>query len=73
LDAEHDGVDGSTNEYLPATTLRKAGLGQEEEQSSHEGEQTHLAGSGVHALDLVPNPKASGLIARPLLDYLLCI
>jgi len=64
LDAKHDGVDGSTNEVLPATTHRKAGLGQEEERHSpHKGEWTHLVGEGVHALDLVPNPKASSLIA----------
>jgi hypothetical protein len=47
---------------LAATTYKKAGLGQEG-QSPHEGEQTLLAGSGSHALDLVPNPTASGLIA----------
>jgi hypothetical protein len=47
---------------LPATTYRKACLGREG-QSPHEGEQIHLAGSGVHAQDLVPNPTASGLIA----------
>jgi hypothetical protein len=41
-------VDGSANEVLPATTHRKVGLGQEG-QSPHEGEQTHLAGEGVHA------------------------
>jgi hypothetical protein len=50
LDAEHDGVDGSANEVLLATTQKKAGLGQEEEgQSPHEGKWTHLAGEGVHA------------------------
>jgi hypothetical protein len=43
LDAKHDGVDGSTDEVLPATTHRKAGLGQQEERHSpHEGEWTHL-------------------------------
>jgi hypothetical protein len=47
---------------LPATTYRNAGLGQEG-QSPYVGERTHLAGSGVHAKDLVPNPTASGLIA----------
>jgi hypothetical protein len=36
------------DEVLPATTHRKAGLGQEG-QSTHEGEQVRLAGSGVHA------------------------
>jgi hypothetical protein len=30
LDAKHDGVDGSTDEVLPTTTYRKAGLGQKE-------------------------------------------
>jgi hypothetical protein len=39
LDAKHDGVDGSTDEVLPATTHRKAGLGQKEgRRSPHEGE-----------------------------------
>jgi len=43
-------VDGSTNEVLPATTHRKAGLGQKEGICSpQEGECTHLAGKGVHA------------------------
>jgi len=45
LDAEYDGVD---DDVIPATTHRKAGLDQEG-PSPHEGEQTHLAGSGVHA------------------------
>jgi hypothetical protein len=39
LDAKHDGVDGSTDEVLPAITHKKAGLGQKEERHSpHEGE-----------------------------------
>jgi hypothetical protein len=39
LDARHDRVDGSTDEVLPATTHKKAGLGQEEGRCSpHEGE-----------------------------------
>jgi hypothetical protein len=42
------------DDVIPATTHRKAGLDQEG-PSPHEGEQTHLAGSGVHT--------ASGLIA----------
>jgi hypothetical protein len=50
------------DDFIPATTHRKAGLDQEG-PSPHEGEQTYLAGSGVHAQDLVPNPVASGLIA----------
>jgi hypothetical protein len=38
LDAKHDGVDWSTDEVLPATTHRKAGLGQKEgRHSRHEG------------------------------------
>ena len=45
LDAEYDGVDDAV---LPAITHRKAGLGREG-QLPHEGEQTHLAGSGVLA------------------------
>jgi hypothetical protein len=36
------------DDFLPTTILRKAGLGQEG-PSPHKGEQTHLAGSGVHA------------------------
>jgi len=50
LDAKHDGVDGSTDEVLPATTHRKASLGQKEGRcSAQEGECTHLVGKGVHA------------------------
>jgi hypothetical protein len=30
LDAKHDSVDGSSNEVLPTTIDRKAGMGQEE-------------------------------------------
>jgi hypothetical protein len=30
LDAEHDTMDGSSDELLPTTTKRKAGMGQEE-------------------------------------------
>jgi hypothetical protein len=45
MDAEYDGLDDA---ILPATTYRKEGL-DSEGQSPHEGEQTHLAGSGVHA------------------------
>jgi hypothetical protein len=50
LDAEHDAVDGSSNEILPTTTHRKAGLGQEEgRRSPHEGEWTHVVSKGIHA------------------------
>jgi hypothetical protein len=64
LDAKHDRVDGSTDKVLPTTTHRKEGLGQEEgKHSPHEGEWTHLVREGIHAYDLVPNPKASSLIA----------
>jgi hypothetical protein len=50
LDAKHDGVDGSTDEVLPTTTHRKAGLGQKEgRRSPHEVECTHLVGEGVRA------------------------
>jgi hypothetical protein len=45
LDAEYDGVDDAV---LPATTYSKASLGSEG-QSPYEGEQTHVAGSSVHA------------------------
>jgi hypothetical protein len=50
LDAKHDGVDGSTDEVLPATTHREAGLGQKEWRCSpHEGEFTHVVGKGIQA------------------------
>jgi hypothetical protein len=50
LDAEHDAVDGSSNEILPTTTHRKASLGQEEgRHSPYEGEWTHLVGEGIRA------------------------
>jgi hypothetical protein len=50
VDAKHDGMDGSTDEVLPATTHRKAALGQKEWRCSpQEGECTYLAGKGVHA------------------------
>jgi hypothetical protein len=45
LDAEYDEVD---DDIIPATIHRKAGLHQEG-LSPDEGEQTHLAGSGVRA------------------------
>jgi hypothetical protein len=72
LDAEHDTVDGSLDEVLSTTTKRKASMGQEGgRHSALEGEWTHLVGEGTHASDLVPNPRASGLIA--LHDFLLVI
>jgi hypothetical protein len=50
LDAKCDAVDGSTDEVLPTTTHRKAGLGQEERRHwPYEGEWTHLVGEGIHA------------------------
>jgi hypothetical protein len=72
LDAEHDTVDGSPDEILPTTNNKKLDIGQEEgRHSSHKGEWTHLVGVDIHAYDLVPNPRASGLIA--LHDLLLVI
>jgi hypothetical protein len=50
LDAEHDTVDGSSDEILQTTLDKKAGMGQEEERHSPlEGEWTHLVGEDVHA------------------------
>jgi hypothetical protein len=50
LDAEHDIVDGSSNEILPTTTNRKACMGQVEGRHSPlEGEWTHLVSEDVHA------------------------
>jgi len=61
LDAEHDTVDEPSDENLPITTDRKAGMGQEEGRHPPlEGEWTHVVGENCHALDLVPNPRASG-------------
>jgi hypothetical protein len=43
LDAEHDTMDESSDEILPITTKRKAGMGQEKgRHSPPEGECTHL-------------------------------
>lgn len=59
MDAEHDTMD----EILPTTTKRKACIGQEEGRySPPERELTHLVGDDTHAYDLVPNPRALGLI-----------
>jgi hypothetical protein len=64
LDAEHDTMDGSSDKILSTTTYRKAGMGQKEGRHSPlKGELTHLVGEGIYAKDLVPNPRASGLIA----------
>jgi hypothetical protein len=72
LDAEHDTVDGSSDEILPKTTDRKVGMGKEEGRHPPlEGEWTHLVGENFHALGLVLNPRVSGLIA--LHDLLLVI
>jgi hypothetical protein len=63
MDAKYDTVDRSSDEVLPTTTIRKAGMGKKEGRNSPiEGELTHLVGEDTHALDLVPNPRASGLI-----------
>jgi hypothetical protein len=63
-------MDGSSDEILPTTTYRKACMGQEEGRHSPL-EGTHLVAKSIHALDLVPNLRASGLIA--LHDLLLVI
>jgi len=50
LDAEHDTVDGSSDEVLSTTTKRKAGMGQKGGRHSLlEGEWTHLVGESTHA------------------------
>jgi hypothetical protein len=63
LDTKYDIVDGSSDEVLLATTIRKAGMGQKGGRNSPlEGEWTYLVGKDTHAKDLVPNPRASCLI-----------
>jgi hypothetical protein len=43
-------MDGSSNEILPTTIKRKAGMGEEEERHSPpKGEWTHLVGEDTHA------------------------
>jgi hypothetical protein len=50
LDAEHDIVDGSSDEVLSTTTKRKAGMGQKGGRHSPlEGEWTHLVSESTHA------------------------
>jgi hypothetical protein len=50
LDAEHDIMDGSSNEILPTTTKMKACMGQEEgRHSPPEREWTHLVGEDTLA------------------------
>jgi hypothetical protein len=50
MDAEYDTVDGSLDEVLSTTTIRKAGMGQKRDRHSPlEGEWTHLVGEGTHA------------------------
>jgi hypothetical protein len=72
LDAEHNTVDGSSDEVLPTTTKRKAGMGQEEGiHSPPKGEWTHLVDEDTHAKDLVPNPRASGLNALHVLPLVI--
>jgi hypothetical protein len=57
-------MDGSSDEILPTTTDRKASMGQKEgKHSPHKGKWTRLTDDNYHAKDLVPNLKASGLIA----------
>jgi hypothetical protein len=70
MDVKYDTVDGSPDEVLSITTTGKAGMGQKGwRHSPLEGEWTHLNGDGTHALDLVPNPRASGLIALHFFFY----
>jgi hypothetical protein len=50
LDAKRDIVDGPSDEILPTTTKRRAGMGQEGVRHSPlEGEWTHLVGDDTHA------------------------
>lgn len=50
LDAEHDTVDGLSDEILLGTIDRKAGMDQEEGRHSPlKGEWTHLVGDNFHA------------------------
>jgi len=50
LDAEHDIVDGPSNEVQSTSTKSIAGMGQEEgRHSPPEGEWTHLVGEDTHA------------------------
>jgi hypothetical protein len=50
LDAEHDTMDGPSDEVLSTTTKRKAGMGQKGGRHSPiEGEWTHLVGEDTHA------------------------
>jgi hypothetical protein len=50
LDAEHDIVDGPSDEILPTTTKRKADMGEEGGRHSPlEGEWTHLVGEDTRA------------------------
>lgn len=67
MDAQYDTMDGSLDEVLSTTTTGKADIGQKGGRHSLlEGEWTHLVSEGTNAQDLVPNPRASDLIA---LDY----
>jgi hypothetical protein len=64
MDAEYDTMDGSLDEVLSSTTTGREGMDQKGWiHSPLKGEWTHLDGEGTHAEDLVPNPRASGLIA----------
>jgi hypothetical protein len=50
LDAEHDTMDGSSDEILATTTDRMVGMGQEEGRHSPlEGEWTRLVGDDIRA------------------------
>jgi hypothetical protein len=50
MDAEYDTVDGSSDEVLSPTTIRKASMGQKGGRHSPlEGERTHLVGEGTYA------------------------
>jgi hypothetical protein len=50
LDAEHDTMDGSSDEIPSTTTYRKASMGQEEGRHSPLKEEwTHLVGEGIYA------------------------
>jgi hypothetical protein len=50
MNAKYDIVDGSSDEVLPTTTYRKAGMGQKGgRKSPFEGEWTHLVGEDTQA------------------------
>jgi len=50
MDAKYDTMEGSLDEVLLTTTMRKVGMGQKGGRHSPlEGEWTHLVGEDTHA------------------------